>query len=387
MKDDPSRAAEHGVLTSDQSSSLSRPSRLTALRLSGMMDSPAEEDFDRAARLASRILSAPVALVSFVDDTRQFFKAQTGLTGKAAKERGTKISHSMCRIVVEQEAPLVIKDTTRDTRVKGHPAVDELAVKAYAGVPIFAPDGSALGSFCAIDHAPRDWDSDDLDTLKDLAKIVEAELALRATVAQRELVLDEMSHRIKNLFSMINGMVRLDLRSADGAQDLAARLTQRMSALNTAHQLIVPVFAADRAKVPDTHLEALFTRLLAPHTTGEDNRLEMAGPDVRVGEKSVIYLALALHEVATNAVKYGALGDPEGRVSIRWHVTEETAEIAWREEGPERPQAAMMPGDPGFGSRLMDIAIRAQLGGDFHARKDKGVFEMDISVPLAQLAL
>ncbi|MEL6915506.1 MAG: GAF domain-containing protein [Pseudomonadota bacterium] len=350
-----------------------------------MMDSPATEDFDRTARLAARILETPVALVSFVDEARQFFKAQHGLVGSVAEDRGTRLDQSMCRFVVDAGEPFIVNDTANHAGLEGHAAITDLDVAAYAGVPICAPDGSVLGSFCAIDHKPRHWTDEDLATLKDLAKVVEAELALRATVAQRELVLDEMSHRIKNLFSMINGMVRIDSRRANTPLELAESLGQRISALNDAHQLIVPVVAADRVRVASTDLGALMQRLLAAHLAGPSGHLSLGGPHVNVGERSVVYMALALHEVATNAAKYGALGALDGRVSVSWRVESDAVHIHWQEQAalsPERP----VPTGTGFGSRLMEMAISHQLGGRIESHRDADLYNIHITIPLDALS-
>lgn len=365
---------------------VTNPARLASLHRSGMMDSPASVDFDRTARLAARILDAPVALVSFVDDVRQFFKAQYGLSGQAAEDRGTPLDQSMCRYVVDTGEPFIVSDTANSSGLKDHPAITELDVAAYAGVPICAPDGSVLGSFCAIDHKPHDWTDEDLATLKDLAKVVEAELALRATVAQRELVLDEMTHRIKNLFSMINGMVRIDSRHAKTPAEMADSLGQRISALNDAHQLIVPVVAAENVNIPSTDLGALMRRLLAAHLAGPSAQLSLEGPHVNVGEKAVIYMALALHEIATNASKYGALGAVDGRVTVAWDIEGEELVIRWlevAEPGYEHDRPA--PKGEGFGSRLMEMAVTYQLGGRVETERRENIFSLCLVIPLNTL--
>ena len=166
--------------SSTQPQRIGDPDRLDALAATGLLDSAPEEAFDRAVRLATRLLGTPVGLVSLVDKDRQFFKAQTGLPEWAATARETPLSHSFCQHVVIEGGTLAICDAREDARVRENLAIRDLGVIAYLGVPIHAPDGQVLGSFCAIQSTPRDWTSDDRDVLEDISAIIECEIVLRA---------------------------------------------------------------------------------------------------------------------------------------------------------------------------------------------------------------
>ena len=175
-----------GQARADLGSMLSDAPRIAALERSGLMDSEGEEVFDRAARLASRVLGVPVGLLSLVDAERQFFKAQVGLEGWAAVKRGTPLSHSFCQHVVASDAPLVVRDARSEPLVRENLAVEHLGVIAYLGVPVHAPSGEVLGAFCAISNQPQDWTEDDLENLRDIASGIESEIAVRfALVAAR----------------------------------------------------------------------------------------------------------------------------------------------------------------------------------------------------------
>src|SRR5690349_1123342 len=156
--------------------------RLAALRATGLMDAPAAAGFDRLAALAQRLLGIPIALVSLVDDTRQFFMACVGLTGWAAEQRGTGLSHSFCQHVVHTGRPLIIRDARTEPLLAGNLAIAELQVIAYLGIPLLGPGGEVLGSFCAIDTEPRDWTDAAIATMDDLAHAVMTEIALREEV-------------------------------------------------------------------------------------------------------------------------------------------------------------------------------------------------------------
>ncbi|CAN5753453.1 hypothetical protein BH23GEM3_BH23GEM3_03010 [soil metagenome] len=156
--------------------------RLEALYLTALLDTPPEEAFDRITRLAARTLAAPVALVSLVDRDRQFFKSCTALPEPWATTRETPLSHSFCQYPVNTAEPLVIEDAREHPLVRDNPAIRDLGVVAYAGIPILTSEGHVLGSFCVIDTKPRRWTADEISILHDLTASVVAEIELRTVI-------------------------------------------------------------------------------------------------------------------------------------------------------------------------------------------------------------
>jgi len=152
---------------------------MTELLASSLLDSPPEEAFDRLTRLASRLLGAPVALVTLLGDDRVFFKSATGLPEPWATRRSAPLSYSFCRHVVATGAPLVVEDARRHALVRGNPAVRELRWIAYAGVPLTLDSGDTVGALCVADTLPRIWSPRDLALLADLAASVVTEIELR----------------------------------------------------------------------------------------------------------------------------------------------------------------------------------------------------------------
>lgn len=161
--------------------------RLAALRDLGLLDTPAEEDFDRYTRLATELLGVPVSLVSLLDAERQFFKSHAGLSGAVAEARQTPLSHSFCQHAVAAQQPLIVSDAREHPLVGDNPAVRDFDVIAYAGMPLVLSDGHAVGAFCAIDSKPREWSERDLRILDDLAAAVRAQLELRRSLAAQGL--------------------------------------------------------------------------------------------------------------------------------------------------------------------------------------------------------
>src|SRR6476620_5575805 len=152
--------------------------RLAAVQRTGLLDTPAEEPFDRFTRLATRIFKTPVALVSIVDADRQFFKSATGLPEPWQSRRETPLTHSFCKHAVASQEPLVIADARRDPIYRDNPAIRDLKIVAYAGVPLTV-EGYALGAFCVIDNEPHPWSYDEVRMLRDLADCVTREIDLR----------------------------------------------------------------------------------------------------------------------------------------------------------------------------------------------------------------
>jgi GAF domain-containing protein len=166
--------------------------RLAAVSRSGLLDTAPEEPYDRLTRLATRLLHTPVALVSIVDRDRQFFKSAIGLSEPARSARETPLAYSFCKHAVASQQPLIICDARKDPIHRDNPAVREMCVVAYAGIPLMM-SGHALGAFCVVDEEPRAWSYEEVQTLKDLAECAmrEIDLSTRLREAQTALLQKE----------------------------------------------------------------------------------------------------------------------------------------------------------------------------------------------------
>ncbi|MET0178919.1 MAG: MBL fold metallo-hydrolase [Novosphingobium sp.] len=146
--------------------------RLAALHALGLLDTPAEERFDRLTRVAAALFDVPIALVSLVDANRQWFKSCVGTDISESSREMSFCAHA----VVERDL-LVIPDALRDDRFADNPVVSGPPyVRFYAGAPIYMADGHCAGTLCVIDGRPRDFTNDDRDRLRDLATLVQQEL-------------------------------------------------------------------------------------------------------------------------------------------------------------------------------------------------------------------
>ncbi|MDB5714799.1 MAG: diguanylate cyclase, partial [Sphingomonadales bacterium] len=166
------------------------PGRLAALRRYDVLDTPAEEAFDKLTDLLRTILKAPMCAVTLVDSQRQWFKSRPGL-GVDETPRCV----SFCAHAIAGREPLIIEDVKADPRFRDNPLVlGEPFIGSYAGVPLCTPDGYNVGALCAIDTVARTFDATQIEILKRFADLVVDELELRQ-VAQRDYLTGVMSRR------------------------------------------------------------------------------------------------------------------------------------------------------------------------------------------------
>lgn len=149
--------------------------RLRLLRALNLLDTEPEPEFDRITRLLARALDVPIALVSLIDEHRQWFKSAYGL---GVRETPREIA--FCDHAIRQHEPLIVNDASRDLRFARNPLVTSAPnIRFYAGVPLRTSDGHALGTLCAIDSRPRELSGEQLQVLEDLAELVMREIRLR----------------------------------------------------------------------------------------------------------------------------------------------------------------------------------------------------------------
>jgi diguanylate cyclase (GGDEF)-like protein len=157
--------------------------RLESLDRYDVLDTPSEEAFDRIARIVRMFVQTPIALVSFIDAHRQWFKACEGLAGSEAPRETT-----ICQHTIRQSGPLVIEDAASDPRFADHPSVaGPPHVRAYLGMPLRSRDGRNIGTICAVDMKPRQFEAAQIALVADLAAMVVDELELRNLASRDEL--------------------------------------------------------------------------------------------------------------------------------------------------------------------------------------------------------
>jgi two-component sensor histidine kinase len=260
-------------------------------------------------------------------------------------------------------------------------------------VPLYIAHGEPLGTLWIVSEKEGHFDSGHARIMRELASFTGIALAmlqdrqrLQDAVTQQEILTAEMSHRINNLFSIVDAMIHLSTRSATSAAEMAKILSGRLHALAAAHALVRRSFhtGAGEPLSSTASLNGLILAILKPYELMGAKRFVVEGPETDLGSHAATGLALVFHELATNAAKYGALVRDEGRVSVSWEQKGETLALQWRESGG--PVIAAEPTRQGFGSTLARNTIVHQLDGTFTLNWHQQGLLANLALPLATLA-
>ena len=205
-----------------------------------------------------------------------------------------------------------------------------------------------------------------------LQDITEPTLAAR----RQRFMMHELNHRVKNTLASVQSIAQLTLRGGQEVEQARVRLTDRLIALASAHDILT------RENWEDAEVADLVAAALAPYDPGDGGRFSIDGPSVRIAPKVAVALALSLHELATNAAKYGALSAPGGTVDIAWRVEGDPPDLVfeWRERGGPPVTA---PSRTGFGTRLLTQGLVTEFGGEARLIYERSGLICRIAAPLA----
>jgi two-component sensor histidine kinase len=342
--------------------------RLDAVRRYEILDTAREDVFDHITALAAQLLRAPIALLSIVDRDRIWLKSCHGLD---VEEIGR--DPGFCASCILQEGPWIVGDARTDPRAAANPLVVRFGMRFYLGVPLRTNGGLTLGALSVLDFEPREVTEHETSLLTHLAVVVMDELELRLSarqalsqyhqeLARRELredhiraLLRELAHRSKNLLAVVLAVAQQTVPGTQGIDDYVVRLSSRVRGLALTHDLI-----ADEDWKGAT-LNDLAARQLEPFVGEASARLKCKGPPIMLSPMAAQNIGLALHELATNAVKYGALSAPRGTVFVAWQHNPPRLSMSWREQdGP----SVSPPTQKGFGHTVLARLVPEALDGE-----------------------
>jgi PAS domain S-box-containing protein len=228
---------------------------------------------------------------------------------------------------------------------------------------------------------------DDTGRVIGASKIARDITERRKAQEQRQVLFREMDHRIRNLFTLASSVVSLSAPSARTPAEMAAIARDRLEALARAHALTVPRDSAGLNAIGNaTTLHTLIHVIIAPYEEIGDGqtRIVVSGPDVPIGARLATDFALVLHELATNAAKYGALSTPTGRVHITCAEANDVFSLTWTERGG--PRIESKPTSSGFGSQLAKATIINRLNGELSHEWSPDGLTVRLSVERSRLA-
>ena len=178
----------------------------------------------------------------------------------------------------------------------------------------------------------------------------------------KEVLSQELSHRIKNIFAVISALIALSARQFPEARPFAAAVRDRIGALARAHEFVRPHSEVSRPTVGGGTLHAFLQALFSPYAADDGApRVTVSGDDARFDDQAATSVALLFHELATNAAKYGALAVVDGHVTLTTALAGDRFILTWTERGG--PPVAGIPEHQGFGSSLATVSVEGQLGG------------------------
>lgn len=322
--------------------------RLAALDKTALLDSLPEERFDRLTRLASKALGTDIALVSLIDENRQWFKSRHGLEATE-----TPRDQAFCAHAIQTDQVMVVPDAGQDPRFANNPLVTgDPNISFYAGAPLITKDGHALGTLCVIDDKPRtSFSDDDKQILTDIAATVMAEIEASAQdqiIEDLNVVNEELRHRMGNMYAHVSSLISMMSRAGGDQKDFVSRLRDRITVLAETQALIAS------HKFQSAPLSAIFETTLAPFLTQENRpRVKLSSADdIDVSARGAFTMTLMLNELATNALKHGALKDTQGLIDFSWaQSTDDMINFEWKETSfgsKHKPSE-----HKGFGSQIL----------------------------------
>ncbi|EWY41259.1 ATPase [Skermanella stibiiresistens SB22] len=341
---------------------ISEIQRLEALRGYGILDTPREEEFDDLTRLAAYVCRAPVALVSFVDANRQWFKSEVGL---GASE--TDLDSSVCQFAIRQPGLFVIPDLRADKRFIDNPLVTGARhMRFYAGAQLKTADGLALGTLCVLDHEPRDLDEEQRAALSTLARQVMALLELRRSIQQKDLMLKEVNHRVKNSLQLVSSLLRLESRQI--ADPVTRRhfdeACARVATIARVHERL---YKTDKVGVVEfgQFLRDLCADLAHSAMIEQGHHIEVQADTHELPTDKVIPLALIINELVTNAVKYAYPAGRRGviRVGFKTLPDDDGFTASVEDEGVGLPAGLDPTKTESLGMRMV-FALLSQVGAE-----------------------
>jgi PAS domain S-box-containing protein len=491
--------------------SLDEAERLAALRDFEVLDTSPESEFDDIAKAAAFVFQAPIALVSLVDGTRQWFKSEVGLG-----VRETPRSMSICAHAIRQPDVFVVPDAGKDARFDNNPLVTgEPYVRFYAGAPLITREGLRLGTLCVLDSKPRQglapeqgqvlqalarqvmtqleyrralvrlaareaetarlaaivssssdaiisfaaedgriqtWNKgaeemfgyseqeavggpvslilppDRLSKFEDETGVFSAamtqgrlslesvrrrkdgtliDVSVTATrmsdgggrvlgvsaifrdITQRKrmqdrqaLLIRELHHRVKNTLATVQALLGASARSSGSIDAFYHSFAGRIASLANTHNLLTEDYWQTAS------LRDMLRTELAAFDDESGNRIALSGPPVELTADLAVPTSMALHELATNAVKYGALSVPKGRVRVTWDVVQADQQrrlrLKWIEcDGPPVGE----PKRKGFGSALLQRVLTTQCDAEVQFTFDAAGLRFEMEAPLVERRL
>ena len=304
----------------------------------------------------------------------------------------TPRNFSPCGVTLDQNGPVL---SAHPERVYSWIADANIVVPEVLLVPLYSGGAAPLGTLWIVSDSAGHFDSGHARVMTELAGFVgialhmlQTEQRLQQALEEQQTLAQEMSHRVKNLFAMTTGLIRLSVKDADTKDDLVRVLSGRLRAMADAHALVRRDFASVTSiEARSSDLGELIRTIVQPYEKGVGSkaRFSIDGPPAPCSANAVNGIALVIHELATNAAKYGALTTDDGEVDVHWREEDGNLLLRWAERLGRRIENP--PETSGFGSSLVRTMIVSQFGGGLQYDWHSSGLVVAITVPVKRLSL
>lgn len=349
--------------------------RLNTLRRYAVLDTPREAEYDDITALVAAVCEVPVALISFVDVNRQWFKAEVGM-GCAS----TPLTMSVCSHAILEQDFLEIPDLCADPRTADNPLTtpEGGGFRFYAGAVLTADDGLPLGTLCVLDTKPRVLTAVQRQAMRVMAGSVMRELELRRALAEQDMLRREVDHRVKNSLASIAAIIQLEARgqASPEAREALESVLGRLNALSALHEEMHDG-AGDGEQVAIAPLiDRAFAKLrllVPPHVR---LRAEVAPLSLPVDQASA--LALIVNEFVANSVKHGFADGREGQIAVSVANDNGSLALRCRDDGAGDADAVeRVANSGGLGTRII-AALSRSMGADARWGSDGRGLTLDV---------
>lgn len=363
------------------------------LRLSDDLRPLVEPDQIQAAacRLLARQLGAARAYFVEINEARGYGRVRQEYLAvddaPSAVARYPLSTFAWMAPLYRQDRPVVVDDMMQSELVPPGERASLAALHvAWIAVPL-VERGALVGALCVGELAPRQWTPRETALVAETAERIWAaverglsEQALREQEQRQALLIHELNHRVKNTLAVVQALAMQTLRDADSLEAARESLDARLISLSKAHDLLTAERwqGGDLAATVRSALETWCASAGAP-------RFEMFGEPLRLRPKALLAVSMAVHELATNAVKYGALSTDTGMIEVCWEIDRAAGmfRFNWIETGGPRVTA---PARRGFGSRMIERGLAADVGGEAHLDFPAEGVTFTLSAPLKEIA-
>jgi two-component sensor histidine kinase len=346
-----------------------------------------DDILNRACELISRALETDLAkLMELLPDGRTFaVRAGLGWRPGIVGEVTVTAAENSPEGLTLKEGAVISKNSDEEDRFEYHDFMKEHGVRAFVNVLVLSSKGRPPFGVLQVDsRQPRDFTQSDIEFLRSYANLLGAAIErfrvmdeLRAAVREKDLLIGELNHRVKNTLTTVQSIASQTLRNSPSLDHASNAIESRLIALSQVHNVLTDRSWAHVA------LHDIVAQAVKPYRSHGENRIFVQGASVKVPPRMALPLAMALQELVTNAVKYGALSNGTGQIRIHWTLDGASMprrlHLMWEEtEGPP----VQKPVRRGFGTRLIERSLAQELAGEVQIEFSETGVVCSVAAPL-----